>query len=329
MVWLYILTAVPLALFILLLIVMDSFSLTRWTTLLFSILAGMVMFLVSWLICRIPAIGGSRLLVSMVEELCKGAILYLLIAQHKVGLLGDATIYGSAIGAGFGLLSNIFFLTASGLTDVWHTIFLGCEAAVMHIGCTSLLAMALIMVQQGKFGSSRRAKVLGTIVAFVVTILVHYIHALEPINPIILTILLIIYFIISKRSLFKKNRKFVHDWLDAGINNEISLLSAVKRGEFASTRAGEYLLSLKERFEPETFFDMFCYVQNYLELSIAARSNLILKEAGMEPMHDPANAARLEEMRSLRKRIGPTAEISLRPIVDRNQVNTWALTHLI
>ena len=329
MIWLYILTAVPLALFLLFLVVMDSFKLTKWSTLGFSIAAGMVMYLVSWLICRIPVIGGSKLLVSAVEELCKGAILYLLIQRRKVGLLGDATIYGSAIGAGFGLLSNIFFLTGHAGTDLWHTIFLGCEAAVMHIGCTSLLAMALMMVHQGKFGATRKAKVLGTVIAFAVTILVHYIHALEPINPLLLTGLLIVYFLISKASLFKKNSRFVHDWLDEGINNEITLLGAVRRGEFATTKAGEYLLSLRDNYPPETFFDMLCYIQNYLELSIAAKSNLMLKEAGMEPVHDPVNQSRVQELSALRKRIGPTAEIAVSPIVDRNQVNTWAVKNLI
>lgn len=332
MIWLYILTAVPLALFIVYLLVMDSFKLTKWPTLAFSVVAGLLMFIVSWLICRIPAIGGNRLFVSIVEELCKGAILYLLIARRRVGLLGDATIYGSAIGAGFGLMSNIFHLhhlLAEGGLNVWHTIFLGFEAAVMHIGCTSLLAMALMMVHQGKFGDSRRAKVLGSVISFAITILVHYIHALEPINPLILTALLVAYYVVSKRSLFKKNSKFVHEWLDEGINNEINLLGALKRGEFSTTRAGEYLLTLKERFEPETFFDMYCYVENYLELSIAARSNLILKEAGMDPVHDPSNSARIREMAALRKRIGPTAEIALRPIVDRNQVNDWAMKSLV
>lgn len=329
MVWLYILTAVPLALFIVYLVVMDSFKLTKWSTLLYTITAGMVMYLVSWLICKIPIIAGNRLLISTVEELCKGAILYVLILRRKVGLLGDATIYGSAIGAGFGLLSNIFYLHAHGGANVWHTIFLGCEAAVMHIGCTSLLAMALMMVRQGKFGTSNRAKTLGTVLAFVITILVHYVHALEPINPIILTALLVAYFLVSKASLFRKDSRFIHDWLDEGINNEIILLGAVKRGEFSTTKTGEYMMTLKDSFDPETFFDMYCYIQNFLELSIAAKSNLILKEAGMEPMHDPANRDRLAEMVELRKRIGPTGEIALRPIVDRNQVNSWALNNLI
>ena len=329
MIWLYILSAVPLALFIIFLLVMDSFSLTKWSLLLTSVIAGMVMFGVSWLICRIPAIGSNRLLVSIIEESCKGAIVYLLIARRKVGLLGDATIYGSAIGAGFGMVSNIVELAAHGGANVLHTIFLGFEAAVMHIGCTSTLAMALIMVHQGKFGTSMRAKTIGSVVAFLAAYLIHYIHALEPINPLLLTLLLIIYFVLSKRSLFKKNSKFVHDWLDAGINNEIGLLGALNRGEFATTRAGEYLLTLKERFEPETFFDMYCYIQNYLELSIAARSNLILKEAGMDPIRDRVNSDRLREMEVLRKRIGPTAELALRPIVDRNQVNAWAMENMV
>lgn len=329
MVWLYILSAVPLALFILLLILFDSFSLTKWSTLLACIGAGLLMCALSWLICRIPAVGGSRLAVSIVEELLKGLVVYLLIARRKVGLLSDATIYGSAIGAGFGMLSNIIHLTVHGDADFWHTIFLGFEAAVMHIGCTSLLAMVLIMVHQGKYGASRRAKVIGSLVAFLVTFAVHYVHALEPINPLLLTLLLVVYFVLSKRSLFRKDSKFIHGWLDEGINNEIMLLGAVKRGEFSATKAGEYMLTLKERFEPETFFDMFCYVQNYLELSIAARSNLILKEAGMDAVHDPANRSRLQEMEVLKKRIGPTAELALRPIVDRGQVNRWAMSNMV
>lgn len=332
MAWLYFLTALPLALFIVYLLVMDSFKLTKWSTLVSSIAAGLVMYLVSWLICRIPGFGSSKLMVSIVEELCKGAILYVLIARHKVGLMGDATIYGSAIGAGFGLMSNVFHLhhlLLEGGVNGWHTIFLGFEAAVMHIGCTSLLAMALMMVHEGKFGESARAKAIGVVVSFMVTIIVHYVHALEPIDPLILTALLVIYYFISKRSLFKKNEKFVHEWLDEGISNEINLLGSLKRGEFSGTRAGEYMLTLKESFEPETFFDMYCYIQNYLELSIAARSNLILKEAGLDPVQDPVNKARLQEMAELRRRIGLTGEQALRPIVDRTQVNEWAVENLV
>ena len=329
MAFLYLLSAVPLALFIIYLVVMDSFKLTKWSVLFFSVGAGMIMFILSWAICRIPAIGGSKLLVSATEEICKGVILYLLLARRWTGLLGDTSIYGSAIGAGFGLVSNIFYLAGHAEADILHTVLLGFEAAVMHIGCTSTLAMALIMVSQGKFGESERRKAGGTAAAFLAAILIHYVHALEPINPVLLTILLVVYFAISKVSLFKKDSKFIHGWIDECINNEINLLGALRRGEFTGTAAGRYVLTLKNSFNPETFFDMYCYIQNYLELSIAAKSNLILKEAGMEPVHDETNQDRLKEISELRKRIGPTGEIALGPIVKRSEVNRWALSRLI
>ncbi|MBQ5439130.1 MAG: hypothetical protein IIU34_05745, partial [Bacteroidales bacterium] len=66
MVWLYLLSALPLALFIIFLLVMDSFKLTRWTTLVFCILAGAAMCFLSRLICRIPELAASRLAVSAV-----------------------------------------------------------------------------------------------------------------------------------------------------------------------------------------------------------------------------------------------------------------------
>ena len=71
------------------------------------------------------------------------------------------------------------------------------------------------------------------------------------------------------------------------------------------------------------------YVQNYLELSISAQSNLILKEAGMPTVHDPASKSMLVEMAELKDRIGPTAEYALRPIVKRSQVNRWAMENLV
>ena len=66
----------------------------------------------------------------------------------------------------------------------------------------------------------------------------------------------------------------------------------------------------------------------YLEV-ISAQSNLILKEAGMPVVHDPASKSMLVEMAELKDRIGPTAEYALRPIVKRSQVNRWAMENLV
>jgi len=326
----YFCALVPIPLFVLALLLMDAFSLTDRRRLVLCMASGALCCLVCRFLCFIFGCGGSLLAVSFIEEFLKGVIVLRLALRRKIGLLGDATIYGSSIGVGFGMADNVLKLAtgASGISAT-HSILLGFEAAVMHVGCTSLLAMVLIMALQDKFGTAPSKKRLGAIVAFLAAIAVHYVHALEPLPPLVLTSILVVYFVVSKYSLFKKNERYIHNWIDSSIGNDVALLSSMKKGELSSTNAGQYLLSLKERFDPEVFFDMLCYISEYLDLSIAAKSNLILKEAGFEPVRSEGNSKRLQELKSLKKRIGAAGELALSPIVDIKNADRWAVRELV
>lgn len=323
----YIFAILPLLLFLGYLQYMDSFSLAKPKMLILTILAGAVCCLVTEGVYELVG-EKSKLVISVVDELVKGAIVLWLVLKRKVGLLGDATIYGSAVGMGFGIMENIMVLIYEPIADPWHAIFLGFEAAVMHIGCTSTLAMAMIMTSQERFGKTTKAKSMGYAISFLTAVAIHFIHLTAPIPPVILTAILIAYFLYSKASLFRKNAKFIHEWVDQCIGNEVELLSSIRKGELSGTNAGKYIISLKDSFEPEVFFDMICYISEYLELSIASKSNLILKEAGMDPIITPQNQARVAEMKALHARIGKTAQRALSPIVGIKDVDRWAITAL-
>lgn len=320
----YVFAIVPLLLFLWYLQYMDSFSLARPKMIAATILAGIACCLLTEGLYHFIE-GESNLAKAVVDELVKGSVVLWLVIRRKVGLLGDATIYGSAVGVGFGMVENILHLISHPTADPWHATFLGFEAAVMHIGCTSTLAMAMIMVSQERYGKSVKAKSIGYTIAFLAAVAIHYLHLIAPIPPVILTGILIVYFLYSKASLFRKNARFIHDWVDQCIGNEVELLSSVRKGELSGTDAGKYIISLKSSFEPEIFFDMICYISEYLELSIAAKSNLILKEAGMDPVISPQNAARAAEMKALHARIGKTAQRALEPIVGIKDVDRWAI----
>ena len=325
----YFCALVPIPLFLLTLLLMDGFALTGWKRLVWCMISGVFCCLICKFIYFIFGVEGNKLVASIVEEFFKGTIIIWMAVRKRIGLLGDATIYGSAIGVGFGMADNVLTLATHSGISATHSILLGFEAAVMHIGCTSLLAMVVIMAMQEKFGKSLKSKRLGMGAAFLAAIVVHYVHALEPLPPLILTSLLVVYFGISKYSLFKKNERFIHEWIDMSMGNDVALLSSMKRGELSTTNAGKYLQSLKERFEPETFFDMLCYISEYLNLSISAKSNLILKEAGFDPVHTDEDGARLAELKALKKRIGATGEMALAPIVNIKDVDRWAVNELI
>ena len=99
----------------------------------------------------------------------------------------------------------------------------------------------------------------------------------------------------------------------------------INKGELSSTKAGEYLISVKEQFSNEVIFDMYCYLKLYLELSIKAKSNIMLKENDIEIPYDPELLGKLAELKALRKKIGKVGELVLSPLVKMNYRNLWKI----
>ncbi len=320
------LAAVPIVLFIVYLRWIDSFALTSAKRLVLVTLAGAACYLVAafWL-----GHWSEKFAAPIVDEVCKGVVLLAILRWRNVVLLGNATIYGAAIGAGFALSKSFVMISVAQEMTALESFAVGLEEAVMHVGCTSTLAMMLVMIWQNRFGGKPALKNLYVVLAFALTALIHFIHENAPIPEAILLVIMVAYFLLSKRSLFKKNERYIHHWIDDCINNEIALLGSIKRGELKTTKAGQYMLTLKDGFKPEVFFDMCCYVSVYLELSIASKSNLILKEAGLPTQPVPDSKAKVKELHALRKSIGRAGESAIAPIVQIKAVDRWVVDSLI
>lgn len=322
---LLILAMLPLLLFVAVVIWMDAFSLTNWKRLIFCLLSGWLCYMICWLIAHnLPETALKDCLIAVLSEFLKGLPLLALVLLRKIVMLGDATIYGSAVGAGFGIGENIH-IVLSGHVGPGMAVLYGFEAAVMHIGCSSLLALGLILAKQEASSWSFMKRNMVVVSVFLMVMIVHIIHEVVPIDPVLLTILLVIYFVYSKHHMFKKNEKNVHQWIDQCLNNDVALLASIKRGELSTTKAGQYLLSIKDAFDKETFFDICCYISEYLELSITAKSNLLLKEAGFPVSHDDTSKNRIMELKALRKRIGEAGVVAVNPIVNIDDVDRWVV----
>lgn len=324
------LALLPLILFVIVVIWMDAFSMTSWKRLVFCILAGGVCYILTELILSfIPDdLQFKPYFAAILAEMLKGIPLLILVLQKKIVMLGDATIYGSAVGAGFGIGENIHVMAAHAMTP-GLAVFHGFEAAVMHIGCSSLLASGLIMAKQETSSWSYAKRNMAVVAVFIVVIIVHIVHNVVPINPVLLTSVLVVYFVFSKRHMFKKNEKNVHSWIDQCLNNDVALLASIQKGELSNTKAGQYLLSIKDAFDKETFFDICCYISEYLELSIIAKSNLLLKEAGFPVRRSPETKNRVLELQALRKRIGKAGVQAINPIVNIEDVDHWVVESLV
>ena len=107
--------------------------------------------------------------------------------------------------------------------------------------------------------------------------------------------------------------------MDHSISVDIETLSSIKQGNFSTTKAGLYLLSVKEQFHPEVFFDIICYVEIYYEMVIEKQSLMLMQQAGfkdeLSPEEQAARSAKEKEFKELRKRIGKSGNWILRPII--------------
>ena len=99
------------------------------------------------------------------------------------------------------------------------------------------------------------------------------------------------------------------------------------------TKTGAFLRSVKDSFEPEVFFDVICFVELHISLSVAAKSRVMLREAGLdEPLTDEQKEQYLSEYKEyteLEKRLGKGVRMTIGPIVKFYPADRKALEDLL
>ena len=92
-------------------------------------------------------------------------------------------------------------------------------------------------------------------------------------------------------------------------------------------------MSVKESFPADVFFDVICYVQLNVELSVAAKSRFMMREAGLdlplEKEQAEAYLSQYEEYKILEKRLGKSARMTIAPIVKFYPADLKALEDLL
>jgi len=310
----------------LLLFLLDSFKLVRLKTLVTAFLSGgLVALLAYFLNTYLLAKQGvefnfySRYIAPVLEESLKAAIVVILIQRKRTGFLIDASIYGFAIGAGFSVVENIYYLSIMQNISLITGAIRGLGTAIMHSGATALVAVLAI----GALSLEKKLYT-GLIPGLIAAVLLHsvfnhfYIHPALQTTLVVITIPLILIFI------FKFNEHKLSEWLETGFFNEAGLLSQIRKGEFTSSKAGKYLASLKEQFSAEIIVDMYCFISLYLELSVKSKRNIMLAECELPVTKEADWDVKLTELKNLRKAIGTSGELALSPLIKIKQRDLWS-----
>ncbi|MCF8358706.1 MAG: PrsW family intramembrane metalloprotease [Prolixibacteraceae bacterium] len=322
------LSLIPVLLFLALLFLFDSFKLVVRKYLFLACLWGIAAALLSYfantfLLNYIDYATYTRYVSPATEEILKALLLFYLISTKRIGFMIDAVIYGFAVGTGFALAENIYYLYSVNDSNLLVWIIRGFGTAIMHGGTTAIVALMLIGAK------SREANYfINSILTLFLAYIVHALFNHFYLNPVVQTLGIIILLPVLFYLVFSHNEKQLQSWLEIEFSSEIELMKMINKGQFRQTRAGKFLVSLKERFAPEVIFDMYCFISLYLELSIKAKRNIMLKENGFATIKEPDIDIKLTELKQLRKQIGLTGELTLSPLIRMNYRDLWKLKTL-
>ena len=322
------LALMPVIVFLVGLVLIDSYKLVPLGWVITAILAGCVAALIcAWLnpwISRftdIPWAGYTRYVGPPIEELFKAAFLVYLMKAKRIGFMVDASIYGFAIGAGFAIVENVYLFTTWEESPMVLWLVRGFGTAIMHGGVTAIMGIVTLNYSS-RYGSNRW---LVFIPGFLLASFLHSAYNHVILEPVQLTLVTFTVLSVVVALVFRASEKKTRDWMGVRFDTDAELLEMINTGKTSESRVGEYLESVQLRFPGEVVADMLCMLRIHLELSVRAKGILLMREAGFKASPDPDVEERLAELKYLEKSIGKTGLLAISPILNMSDKELWQL----
>lgn len=319
---------IPILLFLLFLQLFDNFKLVDLRPLLFALLVGAVVALASiatnsslsqWY--EISYSTYSRFIAPFVEEVLKILFIVWLIRKNRVGFMVDAAIFGFAVGAGFAIVENIYYMNV--LSDAGLTTWFvrGFGTAVMHGGTTAIAAII------SKNLTDRKNWVFPLLIfpGFITAAVLHMLYNQFILPPVTVTLIILVTLPPVIYVIFKASEQQARQWLNSGLDDEIEMLHTIMEGNIADTRIGQFMQSIRDNFPDYLMADILGYLRIYLELSVKAKGLLIMKENGITPPIDEETKAQFKELKFLEKSIGQAGKLALQPLLKTSRRDLWQL----
>jgi len=261
----------------------------------------------------------TRYVAPFVEEALKGLIVWGMIRSNRIGFLVDAAIFGFAVGAGFAIFENLYYLTILPEMKLGTWIVRGFGTAIMHGGATAIFAVIsrALLRQHSTLG------VLALVPGFLIASIIHSVFNHFFFMPIVNTALILGFLPLLLVVVFDRSEKAVSDWLGSGFDADTEVLELINSGEFSASKVGTYLQSLTEKFEGPIVADLLCYLRLHTELSIRAKGLLMMRESGFVNKTGEETRAKLEEMHYLEKSIGTTGKLAIKPFLRMSRKDLW------
>ncbi|MDH3747963.1 MAG: PrsW family intramembrane metalloprotease [Gammaproteobacteria bacterium] len=321
----------PVLIFLVALLYMDSYKLVSLRTVLAVIIAGglttvCAYFLNGFLMEHLPFDfkNFSRYVSPVSEEMLKAMIIVFLFRTNRIGFLVDSAIMGFAVGAGFAVIENFYYLYATQNGNIGLWIVRGFGTAIMHGGVVAIFAILSQTLTERNMKINPLLYLPGLAAAVVLhSIFNHFVLPPMAMTAAILMLLPPVLYLVFQRSASR-----MHEWLELDFDEDALLVEQLNSGHFTETKVGRFLSDLKSKFDGPVVVDMLCYLRLYTELALRAKGVLLMRENGLDTPVGERTKEKFAELEFLEDSIGKTGLLAMRPFLHMTRKDLWQLNVL-
>ena len=273
----------------------------------------------------------SRFIAPWIEEAIKGAFVILLFRMNRIGYKLDAVLSGFAIGAGFSLVENIFYLTYFPDYGVGTWLVRGCGTALMHGTTTALFAaIAHELAEREHRDPSHRFdfRLWWFVPGYFVAVILHTIFNQFPEQPLLAMLGALVATPIAIMLVFHYGHGEAARWLDTEYAEHEAQLAVLEAGGWPDSPSGRAIAALAARLGPGAEGRIRSYYRTLAWLVVEAEESMI-EESGGDVQLDRAEVkAAFADLDRLKAAIGRSAFAALKPLLPFSRNDYWEIAEL-
>jgi RsiW-degrading membrane proteinase PrsW (M82 family) len=274
----------------------------------------------------------SRFVAPWIEEAIKAAIMAILFRINRIGYKLDAVISGFAIGAGFSVVENIFYLLR--FTDYGAGTWLvrGLGTAVMH--GTTLAVLAAIAHE---FAERETREAAGAfdfhlwwfVPGYVLAVALHTGFNQFPDRPLLAMGAAAVVGPLAIITILNLGTAEAQRWLTAESAAHHDQLETLRSGEWPDSPPGRKIAALAARLGPEGEKRVRRYWELQAWLVVEAESAMMDEAAGDLSVDTNEIMAAVAELDGLRRALGRSSFTALKALLPFSRNDDWEVSELL
>jgi RsiW-degrading membrane proteinase PrsW (M82 family) len=266
----------------------------------------------------------SRYVAPVIEESLKAAPIIFLFARNRLGFKLDAAIAGFAVGTGFSMAENLWYLAELQDANITDWLVRGFGTAIMHGAATALFAVISHEWSEKQAESAAtqyRFNPLLFVPGLLAAMVVHSIFNHLPAQPLLAMVLMLLLAPMTLFLTLARSERVTRQWLAADAAAHRQLLEDIRAGHFESKTGSDLRDHLRD-LRAANAEDVMAYVELKTELVLRAEESILATHNGGAASMGETELAKFERLDALEKRLGKAvvAAISSRIGFSRNDL---------